>query len=35
MNRLTDAEIDGILAGVVDGVYPTTHETALALEAKQ
>ncbi|MBN3254314.1 hypothetical protein H5A33_06695 [Pectobacterium brasiliense] len=30
--QLSNAELDGILSGSVEGVYPTTHETLMARE---
>jgi len=32
---LTDAELDEIIAGNVDGVEPTTQEIAMALELRE
>lgn len=34
LTRLTESELDAIISGVVDGVYPTTQETAMAHELK-
>lgn len=34
LKNLTDEELDAILSGVVDGVHPTTQETAMAAELK-
>ncbi|MEX5411240.1 hypothetical protein EGT71_01625 [Atlantibacter subterranea] len=33
--RISDATIDEILSGVIEGVEPTTHEIAMAAEIKQ
>lgn len=33
--RVSDATIDGILSGVIEGVEPTTQEVAMAAEIKQ
>lgn len=33
--RVSDATIDGILSGVIEGVEPTTHEIAMARELKE
>lgn len=33
--RVSDATIDGILSGVIEGVEPTSHEIAMAAEIKQ
>ncbi|MEQ9943655.1 hypothetical protein ABRP58_16615 [Pectobacterium aroidearum] len=30
--RISNAELDEILSGSIDGVYPTTHETRMARE---
>lgn len=34
LTNLTDAELDAILSGSVDGVHPTTQEMAMAAELK-
>lgn len=34
INKISDTEIDEIINGCIEGVYPTSHEVAMALELK-
>ena len=34
INQISDTEIDEIINGCIEGVYPTSHEVAMALELK-
>lgn len=34
INQISDIEIDEIINGCIEGVYPTSHEVAMALELK-